>query len=426
MKLLRYTHLNLSLLLLLLMGGWGIFFYFTVIDEVMDETDDALDNYRDIIVGKILADSTLLHAGDKIINAYRIRPLTREEAEHHHDRFYDDVAYIETEDEYEPVRVMKSCFMASDLNYYELEIKLSTLERDDLITAIFKYLVALYVALLCCIVLGTRLILTSVFRPLYRLLEWIGKVSPGHPAPHLDTDCRIREFRELNRAALEMHERAERAYQEQKEFIENASHELQTPLAVINGKLELLSEHENLDEEELKNIDDMFRSLHRAVQLNKSLLLLSRIRNRQFDEATEVDLNSHARQTLELLSDLYEKKGLDYRLSEVGDCRVRMNESLAHTLLTNLIKNAIVHSPDYGRVDILIRPARIEIVNDGNRPLDGQNIFKRFYKGGSGQKESTGLGLSIAQSIAELYHMRLTYYHDGRHHFVLKVVNARD
>lgn len=421
MKLLRYTHFNLSFLLFLLLGGWGTFFYYTVIDEVMDETDDALANYRDIIVGKILANSTLLDTEDKIIHSYSIRPLTTEEVEHYRDRYYDGTVYIETEDEYEPVRIMKSCFMATDLKYYELELRLSTLERDDLIAAIFKYLVALYIALLCCIIFSTRLILKSVFRPLDRLLEWLENVSPGHPAPYLNPDCRIREFRTLNRAALEMHERAEKAYREQKEFIENASHELQTPLAVINGKLELLAEHENLDEEELKNIDDMFRSLHRAIQLNKSLLLLSRIQNRQFEEVTEVDMNPHVRKILELLSDLYEEKELDYHLSDTEDCRIRMNESLAHTLLTNLIKNAIIHSPDHGRVDIVIHSARIEIINDGNQALDKQQIFKRFYKGNAGQKESTGLGLSIAQSIANLYHIKLTYYHDGRHHFVLKI-----
>lgn len=421
MKLLRYTHFNLSFLLFLLLGGWGTFFYYTVIDEVMDETDDALANYRDIIVGKILADSTLLDTEDKIIHSYSIRPLATEEVEHYRDRYYDGTVYIETEDEYEPVRIMKSCFMATDLKYYELELRLSTLERDDLITAIFKYLVALYIALLCCIIFSTRLILKSVFRPLDRLLEWLENVSPGRPAPYLNPDCRIREFRTLNRAALEMHERAEKAYREQKEFIENASHELQTPLAVINGKLELLAEHENLDEEELKTIDDMFRSLHRAIQLNKSLLLLSRIQNRKFEEVAEVDMNRHARHIIGLLSDLYEKKELDYHLSDTETCRIRMNESLAHTLLTNLIKNAIIHSPDHGRVDIVIHSARIEIINDGNQALDKQQIFKRFYKGNAGQKESTGLGLSIAQSIANLYHIKLTYYHDGRHHFVLKI-----
>ena len=424
MKLLRYTHLNLSVLLFLLLGGWGIFFYYTIIDEVMDETDDALANYRDIIVGKILADSSLLLKEDEVMHSYSIRPLTAEEASSYREQYYDGTVYIETEDEYEPVRIMKSCFMATDLNYYELELRLSTLERDDSMTAIIKHLVARYLVLLCCISFGTRLILKSVFRPLDRLLAWLENVVPGHPAPHLDPDCRIREFRTLNRAALDMHERAEKAYREQKEFIENASHELQTPLAIVNGKLELLSENENLNEEELKTIDDMFRSLHRAIQLNKSLLLLSRIQNHQFDEAVEVDMNRHVREILELMSDLYEAKELDCHLSDTEACRFRMNESLAHTLLNNLIKNAFLHSPDHGRVDVLVCSNRIEIANDGTQPLDDQQIFRRFYKGNARQKESTGLGLAIAQSIASLCSISLTYHHDGRHHFVLKFTNT--
>ena len=195
MRLLRYTHLNLSVLLFLLLGGWGTFFYFTIIDEVMDETDDALDNYRDIIVGKILADSTLLTSEDQVIHSYSIRPITPEKAENYRERFYDGKVYIETENEFEPVRIMKSCFMATDLQYYELELRLSTLERDDLIAAILKYLVALYAVLLCCLVFSTRLILKSVFRPLDRLLEWLKTVTPGQPAPPLDPHTRILEFR---------------------------------------------------------------------------------------------------------------------------------------------------------------------------------------------------------------------------------------
>lgn len=420
MKLLRYTHLNLSVLLFLLLGGWGTFFYFAVIDEVMDETDDSLANYRDIIVGKILADSTLLKAEDQVIHSYSIRPITKEKAADYRERFYDGKIYIETENEFEPVRIMKSCFMATDLQYYELELRLSTLERDDLIAAILKYLVALYVVLLCCLVFSTRLILQSVFRPLDRLLEWLKGATPGQPAPPLDPHTRIIEFRTLNRAALEMHERAERAYREQKEFIENASHELQTPLAIVRSKLELLADHDNLTEEELKEIDDMYRSLNRAVQLNKSLLLLSRIQNGQFTQTATVDVNMHVRQIVDLLSDVYEDKALTYDLREEGHCTAEMDESLAHTLLNNLVKNAIVHSPDKGHVEVRIGSRDVEISNDGSAALDQQRMFRRFHKGDTNHKESTGLGLSIVQSIASLYNIDVTYHYDGRHHFVLK------
>lgn len=423
MKLLHYTNRKLSMFLFLLMGIWGIFFYFTIIDEVMDETDDTLANYREILVGKILADSTLLNTEDQILHSYLIHPITPKEAERYHESFYDSKVYIETEDEFEPVRVMKSCFRASDLNFYELEIRLSTLERDDLIQTIFWYLIALYAILLVCTMMGTRLVLKKIFLPLDRLLDWLGKVSPDRPAPTLSKESPIQEFRTLNQAALDMHLRAEKTYQEQKQFIENASHELQTPLSIIQGKLELLAENENLNEKELRTIDEIYRSLNRVVQLNKSLLLLSRIHNGQFPETTLIHINEHIHQLMDILPEIYENKQLHYQLEEKGNCVVRMNESLAQALLNNLLKNAIVHSPDQGNVYIRIEPDRLEIANSGTEALDAHKMFSRFYKGKSTYKDSVGLGLSIIRSITEIYHIHLEYSFDGAtHHFMLNFV----
>ena len=422
MKLLRYTHFNISLSLFVLLSIWGGLFYYTVINEVMDETDDALANYRDIIVGKALADSTLLSATDNIIHSYSFRRLTTDEAADYKTRFYDSTMYLETEDEFEPVRVMKSCFLASDMNYYELELRLSTLERDDLIQRILYYLIVLYAVLLCCVLFSTRLILQTIFRPIHLLLEWLESLTLGQPAPYLDKNPRIREFRTLNRAAIEMHERVEQTYEEQKQFIENASHELQTPLAIIRGKLELLSDNENLTESELETIDDIYNSVNRAVKLNKSLLLLSRIQNAQYSECSDVNLNTHAKEILTFLPDLYEDKQLRYTLNEVGECQANMNEHLAHILLNNLIKNAFVHTPEQGQIDINITSNSVEIVNDGTEALDENEMYKRFYKGKTLHNGSTGLGLPIVKSICELYHFKLKYRYDGRHHFVLNVV----
>ena len=188
----------------------------------------------------------------------------------------------------------------------------------------------------------------------------------------------------------------------------------------MRSKLELLADHDNLTEEELKEIDDMYRSLNRAVQLNKSLLLLSRIQNGQFTQTATVDVNMHVRQIVDLLSDVYEDKALTYDLREEGHCTAEMDESLAHTLLNNLVKNAIVHSPDKGHVEVRIGSRDVEISNDGSAALDQQRMFRRFHKGDTNHKDSTGLGLSIVQSIASLYNIDVAYHYDGRHHFVLK------
>lgn len=422
MKLVHYTNRSLSILLFFLMGIWGVFFYFTIIDEVMDETDDTLENYRDIIVGKILMNPDMLSVEDNILHSYIIRPLADEEAEDYKERFYDATVYIESEDEDEPVRVMKSSFRASDDKFYELELHISTLERDNMVRMIFWYLLILYVILLVCTMLTTRLVLKKIFIPLHRLLAWLDEVTPGKPVPQLNNETRISEFKRLNKAALAMSKRSEQAYEEQKRFIENASHELQTPLAISRGKLELLAESEGLTEQQMTEIDELYQTLGRAVKLNKSLLLLSRINNGQYPESREIKLNNVVQEILPDLMDIYEHKGINVSVDDLSPFLIYMNESLAHILLTNLLKNAIVHNNEGGKVAITLNRDELTISNSGNMPLDPERIFGRFYRVNAENRESTGLGLAIVKSIADVYGIRITYQYDNAHLFVLKLV----
>lgn len=422
MNLLHYTYRNLSVVLFFLMTLWGVFFYVTIIDEILDETDDTLENYREILIGKALANPKILNTEDRTMHSYTIRPISEKKAINYRDRYYDSTVFIETEGEYEPVRILKSCFRGPDNNYYELELRLSTVERDDMVNAIFWYLLVLYIILLLCIMLGTRFVLKRIFRPLNQLLDWLKKVTPGQPAPVLNCTSPVHEFCVLGQAAKEMHERSERIHQEQKQFIENASHELQTPLAVLRGKLELLAEKEHINEKLLIEIDGMYRTLERAIKLNKSLLLLSRINNGHFFENTTLNLNTIIKETAPDLLEIYETKKITYEVIEENECTVCMNESLAQILIANLIKNAIVHNLPCGLIQIYIRKNSLEFVNSGKSPLDEELIFRRFYRSYTGGKESTGLGLSIARSIAKLYDFSLRYrYHAGFHSFVLKI-----
>lgn len=423
MKLIQYTNRTLCLLLFFLLGVWGVFFYFAIIDEIMDETDDTLENYREVIVNKVLMNPELLETQENIMNSYTIRPITDKEAEEYEEEFYDSMAYIETEDEFEPVRVMKSCFLASDDNYYELEIRISTLERDDMVEAIFKYLLTLYALLLLCIILGTYFVLRKSFKPLHKLLRWLDGVVPGKPVPALDNETKITEFRKLNESALAMSRRSEQAYQEQKQFIENAAHELQTPLAISRGKLELLAEGQNLSEGQLTEIDELYRTLGRAVKLNKSLLLLSRINNGQYPDKAEVNINELSRDLLPDLMDIYEHKDIKLTVDEEGECIVNMNESLAQILISNLLKNAFVHTVEQGEVKVIIDKYSFTVTNSGGKALNPEKIFQRFYRADMDKKESNGLGLAIVQSITKLYGMSISYsYADGNHTFVLKLV----
>lgn len=422
MKLLHYTYRNLSIFLLIIFSLWGILFYFTILEEVTDETDDALENYKNILVNTALQDPSILETEGKLMTYYKFRPITTEEARNYRERFFDSTVYIEIEDEWEPVRVMKSTFMMPNEQFYEVEIMISTMEREDMIEAIVGYLISLFVLLLLSFVLIIRFILKRSFRPLDKLVTWVDSIQPGKEITPLNTDTEIVEFRKMGDAISDMSNRSYKAYINQKQFIENASHELQTPLAILRAKVELLAESKGLSEEQMKELDDMYNTLGRAVKLNKSLLLLSRIENGQYIDVEKISLNQIIDSTLYELNDIFEWKNITFSRVVEAEFIAECNNILGRILINNLIKNAMAHSPQNGKIEIIIKENSLYIKNSGTKPLDGTKIFQRFYHETSTNKESTGLGLSIAKTIADSYHLTLEYVweDESKHVFILR------
>lgn len=428
MKLVYYTYRKISLLLLVLMAVWGGLFYYAIIDEVVDETDDTLENYAGILMEHALHDPSVLETEGSLMSFYKFLPISEEEGRHYREVFYDSTVYIELEDEDEPVRVMRTAFRMPDGQFYELTLMISTLERDDMVEAMLWYLGALFLLFLICTSVGIRLVLKGAFRPLHRLLDWLHGLQPGKEVPALENPTKIRELRQLSEAAVDMGNRSYKAYEEQKQFIENASHELQTPLAIARGKVELLAESDGLTEQQMKELDDIYSTLGRAVKLNKSLLLLSRIENGQYMELEDVSVDEILDNLLPDLMDIYEHKQIRLsRRREASPFVIRCNHSLAQILVSNLVKNALLHNENGGEVQILTTPASLTIKNTGDAPLDGEKLFRRFYHSIDGKKDSTGLGLSIAHSIARISSLRFTYeWQDGMHCFLLVKDNKND
>lgn len=421
MKLLSYTYRKLALLLFLLMAVWGVLFYYAIIDEVVDETDDTLENYGEILMESALHDPSILETEGSLMSFYKFTPISEEEGRHYRQVFYDATVYIELEDEDEPVRVMCTAFRMPDGQYYELKLMISILERDDMVEAMLWYLGALFLLFLICTSIGIQLVLKGVFRPLHRLLDWLHCIQPGKEVPPLDNPTKIREFRQLSDAALDMGNRSYKAYEEQKQFIENASHELQTPLAIVRGKVELLAESEGMTEQQMEQLDEIYATLGRAVKLNKSLLLLSRIENGQYTEMEDVSVDEILDELLPDLMDIYEHKQVRLiRKREEQPFIIRCNHSLAQILVSNLVKNSLLHNREGGELQVLTTPTSLVIKNTGDVPLDGEKLFRRFYHGMDGKKDSTGLGLAIARSIALSSSLKLTYeWQDGMHIFRL-------
>ena len=207
-------------------------------------------------------------------------------------------------------------------------------------------------------------------------------------------------------------------YQSQKEFTENASHEMQTPLAVLQGKLDLLMQTNPLSQEQSELITDLVDVNHRMNRLNKTLLLLSKIENNQFTEIEEISL----KQVLEKLIEQYrfqaEQKNITITNNFINDIPITANRMLIEIMLGNFLSNAIKHNTLNGT--IIITGSEICFKNTGVAyELDKDKIFQRFQKQ-TASNNSTGLGLPIATKIAALYHFRVQYkYTNALHQFTL-------
>lgn len=417
MKLLNYTTSKLVLLLFLIISMWGVVFYFAMHHEIMDETDDMLRSYRDIFIKKALNDTTLLNTTfETTFDRYSIQPIDMELVRDYKESWYNEEIYFPEGDEHIPVRVYKSIFRAPGDQYYELEVKMSTVERDDMIQTLIIYLVVLFLLLIICLGVGAGIILRKSFTPLKKLLHWIHSLVPGKPVPPMDNDTRITEFRQLNEAAFEMSVANLRVYELQKQFTENASHELQTPLAVVRNKLDQFTQQDDLTEKQLSDIAQIYESLNVAIKLNKSMLLLSRIENRQYQNSVDVDFNTLVHDISADLAEIYAHKGIRISIENKDHDLVSMNETLAGILIANLLKNAYLHTTNNGNITVVIEKRKLSIYNTGDQALDQEMVFKRFYQPSVKQEHSSGLGLSIVKSICDIYQFGLSYTFTGREH----------
>ena len=410
--------LRLTAVLLPLMAVWGALFYFTMVDEIRDEADDALEDYSAMIISRILAGEALPQENDGSNNSFEVHAVDSDyAATHPHLSYRDENIYIPDKREKEPARVLTSIFSDAEGQFYELMVMTPTFEKNDLFEAVLGWIVVLYVALLVIVLTITMIIFRRGLQPLYDLLHWLDAYRPGGRPERVPNNTDVEEFRRLNVALQQAVDRSEELFERQSQFIGNASHELQTPLAIIGNRVEWLLDSTTITEEEAGELFKIKKTLSRAVRLNKTLLLLTKIDNGQFPESVEVDLVQMIQESAESYGDVYAEREVSVTHSLPAEFKVEMNESLAATLVTNLIKNAFVHSSNGSEVHISIAGRTLTISNAGEEPLDKEHIFERFYQ--AARKEgSTGLGLALVATICRYYNLRLEYFFaDGKHHF---------
>ncbi len=218
----------------------------------------------------------------------------------------------------------------------------------------------------------------------------------------------ILEFEELNVALNKLIEHTISVYKSQKEFTENASHELQTPLAIIKNKLDILLQKEDLTDRQYQIIEDINKALTRVSRINKNLLLLAKIENHQFDESEIINLGELTEECLEQLKEHFSNKELSVYTSIKKDCILSGNRILIEVLMNNLLLNSIRHNSQKGMVEVKLNQSGLIISNSGITALDKEHIFRRFKKS-SEENSGSGLGLPIVEQICKRHQWVIDY-----------------
>jgi signal transduction histidine kinase len=329
---------------------------------------------------------------------------------------------MQYENDYEPVRILKTAFKANHGKYYELTIVSSMVEEDDLIEDLLYALIWLYVFLLGSVLLINNFLLKKIWKPFYKILDTLRNFRLGGKEKVEIVKTNVDEFTILNETIQSLLERTVMTFNQQKQFTENAAHELQTPLAISINKLELLTDKVSLPEDQLQDLSTVIQSLERLTRLNKTLLLLSKIENRQFPDEVEVNFNALADQVAAAFSDIAEFKEVRISTLHEGNLLKKMNPELAEILISNLVKNAILHNHAGGYVTLRISSNGLSVENSGDSiALDKTHIFQRFYKNTTA-KSSTGLGLAIVKSIVDYYGLNVDYVFADRHLFTVSFI----
>jgi len=307
-------------------------------------------------------------------------------------------------------------YSAVGTGLYKVSIRKSLIESRSLLKSItITMLVTLCVGLLLLYFFQRRFS-KVLWRPFYQTLAKAKAYDVNDGSALNLTSEPIFEFNELNSELVKMTEKISRDYTNLKEFTENASHEIQTPLALINSRVEELIQVKDVAPNQMSWIQDIHESTLRLSRLNHALLLLSKIENGQFHESEQVHVNTLIAEKISSFEELFNLKGITVSLRQTGSLVLKMNAMLADILFTNLLNNAIKHNVRGGKIEVRIDDRQFVIENTGEA-LDGnpEILFERFRKQNHASN-SLGLGLAIVKKISDNYKLDIAYMYDSNRH----------
>lgn len=395
--------------------------YYLVVDAIWKHE---LDEHNDIVTRKTASQiNSLKLSEEKLIETIQlwndVQPSTNIRKLEKNDNLKDSIFIVEKPHDFlhfEEVDRFRCLSKVIYLNKkpYRFNIETNIEETQETIFFISITTVFLFVLIVGGLLFLNRRLSKSVWKPFRETLDQLKTFSLNNQTKIEFSKTDVSEFDELNQSLNKLIEHNVSAYKTQKEFTENASHELQTPLAILKNKLDILLQNQDLTEKQYQIAEEMNRALSRSSRINKNLLLLAKIDNKQFDSET-FHLNEVLNQSLEILQEHFEQKNISVNTEISANVKVNGNIGLTEVLINNLILNAIRHTPINGSISIKLNNSVFEVSNSGTEKLNSDLLFKRFSRF-SKDNNGSGLGLAIVQEICKSQNWTINYRFENNNH----------
>jgi len=294
-------------------------------------------------------------------------------------------------------------------------------ESKETVAAIALITVFFFILIVFGLLLLNKKLSTSIWKPFRNTLDKLKTFNLNSQTKIEFDKTDITEFEELNQSLSKLIDHNISVFKTQKEFTENASHELQTPLAILKNKLDILLQNEDITEKQYHIAEEMNRALTRSSRINKNLLLLAKIDNSQFDNSEIIQFDELLGQSMDILQEHFEQKNISVDKNISSNVKVNGNSSLIEVLINNLILNAIRHTSSDGAISVKLTNSVFEVANSGTEKLNSDLLFKRFSKL-STDNNGSGLGLSIIQEICKFQNWTINYkFENNAHIFSVKL-----
>jgi len=389
-------------------------FYFTTEKLYLDDTDETLMLNKERFEKQILPGFKIKDISTW--NTYNPENLILDKIPIKKDSIFSTIDFSELEQEDEPYRMLFSPIKIEGQPYLYTE-KINLVEAEDLLFSIAILFITLIILLMIGVFIITNRISKKIWKPFYELIHQIEEFEiDKDPKPHFKTTT-IEEFNRLNEAVEKLMRKNIKIYNNQREFIDNAAHELQTPLAIFRSKIDLLIQRDDLTHGQAAIVVTINENIDRLIKLNKNLLILSKIDRNIELEVEKFSLKLLLEKQIEFFSGQANTKQIQIKNRISDDVIVNANKNLTEILFSNLLLNAMKYNVKNGTVIIELDNGKVSVSNTSDQTkIPKDKLFNRFSKSNQNQ-QGNGLGLAIVKKIVDQNNWEITYNYSKNRHF---------